>query len=221
MTTWAEYKNYMRRAILNDDPTDIAKRRYSDEQMWIALGWALDGFCSHTAKQAEYIDATFTGTTVSIPTDVYDDFGNTARVTVGEDVYRSSYHSMGHSPSSDGDFYKPWGGVVTLRNEITSETTLSIQYFSQWSKPATVDDDTFVLDFPLWAEAAVGYLIASHLMTGFSMRVPQLRQFAENPEKGGPEDNPFRRQQQWLLRMYQGEVDRVNKQDRANFFVET
>lgn len=236
MYTWGEYRQLLRETVLNDTIANVDRRRFGDNELLIYCGWALNALCSHTAKPAVHTIENFTGSVVDISElDVYDEFANTAYVVIGGEVFDSAYHSKRFTPSTSGNLYIHWPvHELRLRREIQQPSFVEIRYFTRWPKPeGIVPDpeadppvtegllDDFVMDFPAWAHAAVSYMIAGHAIAGHAMSSANLRQWAETPEKGGPEDNPFRAQQKWLFAVAERELALVPRQDRANFFKET
>lgn len=238
---WSDFRLQIRSVILSDNPTDESKRRWDDEQLLAYLGWALDALCSHTSPARVMVATGVTGVSVPIPDDVYESLDISGRVSIF-DGRNISYldpvnRTKGIGPGSTGAVYRVKPATrtllpepVTVGDKVVTYTEVpsyieipqpnkavdvSVHYFGHYYKPV-LDSDT--LDIPNWAYTAVAYMIGAHAMAAFSTRSGQIRQWAENPEKGGPEDNPFRAQQRWFMQVYEQEISRIPRQNRADFF---
>jgi hypothetical protein len=224
--TWADYRDYIRIGLLNDE--DLSENNgptpnWSNEQLLIFLEWAQNAFCSHTAKVQESVTLDYTGTTLALPTNVYDNFGNTAFVQVNSGnspvVYKSAVHAYGAGLSTTvGHYYVEIpSGTLKFLKEIKKDSTVTITYFSKYAVPAS---DTDLLEIPDWSHAAIANLVAAHAQMNYAMRRANLSQWAETPEKGNPEDNPFMIMHKAFTQTYEREIGRVTAQHRTSMFAE-
>lgn len=232
MITWGAFRGYLRTAILNDSPVDPAKRRWSDAQLLIYLGWAQNALCAHTAyPKAAEIDVAAGDNHWTAPTDIYqqpsslEDYGLISLVPTGggkEQFYNPRGKTKGAGPGSVGNyFYVTSDGNVRVAQDLTLGGTLSIRYFAYYPLPAGVDDTAIAacnLYIPDWAQDPVAYLLAAHALAGYSMDAASIKMWAEAPEKGSPESNPFRAQQKWFLEVYERAIARIPIQSRVNYY---
>jgi hypothetical protein len=206
MTTWAEFRQRMRETSLNDVGLDVP--RYSDALLLNAYSMALRGFASHTARNAIYTSEGFSGSSIPLPADSVWDFSSTAFFVVKDGETKrqlaSSMDQAGVTPITKGGFFYVWGNTIYLQEELT-DVGVEIMYYAHWVPPVENDD---VLDIPAWSEPALIYLTSAHAIAGYAMNRTQLSQWAETPEKGSPEDNPFRRHHKWLIELYEIEIQR-------------
>ena len=105
---------------------------------------------------------------------------------------------------------------------LTQSGSFDIRYFAYYPAPVWGDDEDEIgaclLYFPDWAQDPIAYLIAAHALAGFSMDAASIKMWAESPEKGSPESNPFRAQQKWFMEAYERAIARVPIQPRVNYY---
>ncbi len=220
--TWGDFRDYIRIALLNDEDLSADNGptpNWSNAQLLMYIEWAQNAFCSHTALVKESTTLDFTGSTLTLPSDVYDDFGNTAHVKVGSSsVYKSAVHAFGAGITTSGKYYvEVPTGTLKFLSEITSASNVTITYFARYAAPV---DDASVLEIPDWSHAAIASLVASHAQSSYAQRRANLGQWAESPEKGNPEDNPFIIMHRAFLATYEREISRVTAQHRTSMFAE-
>lgn len=217
--TWGVFRDQVRAAVLKD----TAASRWDDEQLAVFVGWALDAFCAHTAVATATSFTGVTGMSVQMPDNIYERLDLSAQVVLNistdSPVYLNPlFMTQGVSPRQNSGgrfFYELPDETLVFDQALTSPTEVTVRYFAFYNHPVS-DDDT--IDVPRWALPALGYLIGAHAITAYSMGRAQLAQWAESPEKGDPEDNPFRVQQKWLEELYEREISRHTAQKRSNFW---
>ena len=232
MLTWATFREQLRIGILNDNPQTVGKRRWSDAQLLLYLGWAQNTLCAHTAlpKTAE-IDVTSGESSWDAPTDIYRlpanlmEYGLVSLYPAnnGKEIfYNPRDKTKGAGPGSSGNlFYVGNDGKVYLATAAPQSGTLRIRYFAYYPLPSGADEDEIgdsLLYFPDWAQDPIAYLVAAHALAGFSMDAASIKMWAELPEKGSPESNPFRAQQKWFMEAYERALVRVPLQPRVNYY---
>lgn len=241
---WGAFRQMVRGVVLQDDPADITKRRYSDAVLLAALNWSQRALCSHTAlvKRVEY--EKFTGTKLDIPVDMYEPITISGRVyTVRSDgsiqYLDPAQRTLGIPPGTKGNFFElvPRKTVYLATPDLSDpdnpvyttdepehilvpkfDGRLGLEYFAFYPEPVDDDSDLY---FPSWAEAAITYMIAANAMGAYTTRAAQIRQWAESPEKGDTEENVFKVTHAWFIKLWETELSRVPRQNRADFFRST
>ena len=233
--TLAEFRDMARRSILND-PNGT---KWQDAAVRDYICWALDTFCAHTAMAAtlsiadgDLVDEAIpdgdtwdlsTATSFPLPSDIYGnetEIETSIRVTIrrsdGRVVFKDPLHySPGMDPSRSDGFHIWPGDTLVLGTAPGTGATLNFDYFAYYPHPTEEDD---LILAPRWSTTALMYLIGANALTPFGMRSADIRQWAGEGDKGNPEDNSLRVQQQWLMDMYERELARYPNQDRANFY---
>lgn len=227
---WSSFRSYVRKAILNDDPTDPQKRRWGDDLLLIYLAWAQNTLCAHTALPKSFEIENAVGDSFSLPDDIYDDaraleaYGQVSALiacAARPTYYNPLLRTKGAGPGATGSFFTVTpDGRLKLSQTIKSAATLTIRYFAYFPAPSgsEADVNNFPLQFPAWAQDPIAYLIGAHALAGLSMSAANIKMWAEAPEKGSPESNPYRAQQKWFVDMYERAIARVDRQDRMNYY---
>lgn len=217
---WQDFRTMIRVGALQDNPDDPVKRRWTDDQLRIYVGWALNTLCAHTAMATATVIPDVSGTRIDLPGNVYADLERTGIVGLvsasGTVTYLNpTFFTSGLDPYAVGNqsFYTENNRTLILTTAPVGANSLSLRYFAYYNVPFA---DTDTIDCPEWALTAVMWQTAAHAMTGYSNRAAQIRQWAEKPEQGTPEHNPFRQQQKWFTDLYEEEIRRHTPQVRAN-----
>ena len=232
MLTWGTFRGYLRSAILNDSPVDPAKRRWSDSQLLIYLGWAQNTLCAHTAYPKAVTQAAAVGQSHwPVPADIYqqplnlESYGLVSLVPTGggaEKFYNPRGKTKGAGPGSTGNFfYVTPDGNLNFASALSQAGVLHVRYFAYYPLPAGANEEALAASpiyLPTWAEDPVAYLVAAHALASFSMDAASIKMWAEAPEKGSPESNPFRAHQKWFLDVYERAIARVPIQSRVNYY---
>lgn len=219
MVTWAELRLQIREGILDDNPTDTSKRRFSDTKLLTYFGWALTRFASHTAVATATSFTEVSGTQVVMPSNVYGSLEDTAQVITGTGTSLVYHDPISRTkevaPNSTGYLYYELPiRTINFKTTLTNET-VRVNYFAYYNKPV---NDTDIIGAPNWAFPALSYLVGAHAMAGLAVSRANIAQWAESPERGDPEDNPFRVQQQWFEEQYDNELRRQPKQMRNQYW---
>lgn len=179
--------------------------------------WALDTLCSHTAAVSS---CTLTGdgetTSFTLPDNLYlpvETAGAVYTQTNNLDHYfvpaRSSimempcYQFVNRPPRNLRFMEAPRSGQI-----------ITVEYYAYYPHPYL---DTDMIEAPSWSLPALSYLIAAHAMTTQEMSVSNIRQFVDQEDRGGPEDNPFLQQHKFFMGLYDKELSRYPYQKRELF----
>jgi hypothetical protein len=95
-------------------------------------------------------------------------------------------------------------GNVSLSEELSSETTVKLYYFSYWNAPSSDTDSDFVIEVPPPAHIGMVYYTGAHCLMPKAVDAAQIRQFNQRMDSGNPEHNPLKVEAKYLLeRFYQ------------------
>jgi hypothetical protein len=221
MMDWGTFRTQIREGVLNDNPSDVTKRRWSDTQLQIYVSWALNAFCAHTAMATATTIIGVTGTEVQLPPNVYESIERAGLVSVIYTGQTPQYldpvnYTRGLDPNDEGNYYYIFpDNQLNLSFTPSSALSATIRYFAYYNAPYA---DSDIITAPDWGFPAISYLVAAHAMSASAVRISQIRQFSESPDTGNPEHNPFTYQQQQFIKMYEIELMRHPRQVRENFF---
>lgn len=221
MTTWAQFRTQIRRTMLKDE--NATRYRWADVVLLDAINWSMDTFCSHTAV-ATGVEYTASGVgPYVLPDNTYENIEQSGQVYTrlsSTNIYDYDYlnpvrYTEGMDFTSDKGFYEWPEGQLYLLRDPGATAIVGVRYFAYYNH-VVLDSD--VLPVPRWALNALAYLTAAYALTGDAVKSANIRQWAESPEKGTPEDNSLRKQQDYFFERYECEINRYPRQDRENQF---
>lgn len=227
--TLAEFTAMLRRSILNDP----VGTKWDDAAVLDYLNWSLDTLCAHTALPSTMTIADgdakdgggtwdlSTDTVFTLPSDLYEgaDVSTTGRVYIVNSTRVTYLDPVQYTPGmtlANRNGFTEWPqGTLSLGEAPGTGTTLYVNYFAYYPHPT---EDTDLIAAPQWSITAISYLCGAHALAKYGMRAADIRQWIDKDDRGNPEDNPLRAQQEWFIRRYEYEISRHPKQDRSNFF---
>lgn len=221
MSTWAQLRTQIRRTILKDETA--SRYRWPDAVLLDCINWAMDTFCAHTAVATGVEYAASGVGPYSLPDNVYENVEQSGQVyTRASSTNISGYDYLNPVRYTDGlDFtsgkgYYEWPeGTLYLLQDPGDTALVGIRYFAYYNH---ITSDADVMPVPRWSLIALSYLAAAYALSGDAVKSANIRQWAESPEKGTPEDNSLRKQQDYFFERYEREINRYPRQDRENQF---
>lgn len=223
--TWGDLREQIRVGLLRDAVPDEETNayRWADEELLTYCWWALAQFAKHTAVATGVTFTPATGLEYNLPDNIlsFEKLDVIGQVyLLGADNSVEYLDPIRYTPGVSyvtGKGFYTWPDTV-LRLNLTSapgsEYSVVVNYFAHYDRPYAEND---VVGIPRWAEPAFAYLIASHALSGASMKSASIRQFNDKRDSGTPEHNPLRDQQKWFLSMYECEIAKYPPQDRTNW----
>jgi hypothetical protein len=221
MPTWGAFRTQIRRSILAD--VSEKRARWSDEILMDCVNWAMDEFCAHTAVATAVQYAASGVGPYPVPENIYEKLEHAGMVYLtSEGASPTDYeylnpirYTEGLDLTADRGFYEWPEGSLYLAKAPSESGIVGIRYYAYYNTIVTDEDE---MPVPRWALPAIGYLTAAYALSGDAIKSANIRQWAESPEKGTPEDNSLRRQQEWMLELYHRELSKFPRQDRENSF---
>lgn len=212
--TWADYRTTIRRSILKDPSAST----WSNDVLADICKWAQDTFCAHTALPTSFI-YTSAQQEMTLPDNVFSDVETTGKLYFlpsdgSESVYLVPSLSLGSNQDDINLAFSVWGDTISL-NAVPDAGTMKLLYFTFY--PAPTGDSSLIL-IPRWALHAVAHLIGALAMTPEAVQSAEIDRWKDRSDSGYPDDNALRSQQQWMLKVYQNELDRFRRQDRENYY---
>ncbi len=231
MTTWGAYLNRVRAVYLRDveitgDPS--FGFTFPDDQILECYRLAVDSFADFHAPQKSVfwnsstpkLPSGFYDMSVDrrfpIPADSIDDVEFSGRVSVergGRLTYLETLRTTSSGFQSNRQGFYVFNNELVITYPMAAGDTLHLEYFAYYSVP---DDDLDVIEIPRWAEGPVGLLIVYHALVPMIIRGSENSEYKTKPESGTPEQNPWIRTQNHVMKQYEMSFLRRARQDRTN-----
>lgn len=219
MTTWADFRTQIRRTVLKDE--NATRYRWPDTVLLDAMNWSMDTLCAHTAIATGVEYAASGVGPYSLPDNTYESVEQSGQVYTRQSatiVYNYDYlnpvrYTDGMNFTSDKGYYEWPEGQLCLLRDPGDTAIVGVRYFAYYNH-LVADEDA--IPVPRWSLIALAYLTAAYALTGDAVKSANIRQWAESPEKGTPEDNSLRKQQEYFFEQYEREISRYPRQDREN-----
>ena len=179
MTTWGELIDKTLRSVLRD-PDNTS---WTPDQVYDALGWALDMFASHTCPTREITyqdgmstfdgDIDFTTTTeVMLPKDIFEPLDVNGQVFFTESDGKVTHLDPAnrtewlHINKLDAGGFIIWpDNKLILGTTPGAGSILTVRYFGYWGKPtAELGDETITI--PRWAEKHITTITGEYCLEG-------------------------------------------------------
>lgn len=197
---------------------DTLGATYTGNIMWDGINAALDAILPWIPKQAQ---STITGdgstTAFDLPDDCYEieavvsqDTGETmSKVVFAPGVVFSDLTSTENlwilAPSNQIAFAKaPTDGCI-----------YDLRYLCTWAKVSDTTDLGTAIEPPDWTVVGLTLYATAYLLISSSLDTSNMRQFNTRVDSGNPEDNPIQRSISYLLKLFNQEMNRHPKYQRA------
>lgn len=222
--TWETFRQQIRDTVLQDSvpDTETNEFKYSNAELLVYCGWALDHFADHTAV------ATATSFTIvddvfeyDLPDNLFKDDPVDVTLTVftaeSDDtrVYLDPirFSDLVRLDNGEGFYVTPENRLKITKEDLGDATTLNLWYYAYYNSPSA---DSDLIAVPRWAYTALSYLIAAHALSGESLKSANIRQYNARPDTGQPEHNPLAKQQERYMKMYDTLLSKHDPQMRVN-----
>ena len=211
MVAWSDFRTHIKRSVLKDIASTPT---WSNDVLLDCLGWALDMFCAHTAVvTSTVVEPVSDQTAYALPLNLFESPEAAGAVYTISGSTRLYMKPWFYYPETDpSEAY--W---VEDDNIVFAEVPASdvyLRYYAYWTKPVDDDDE---ITLPRWALPAIANLVGWFAMSPESRATSNLKNFAEDPEKGTPLDNANTQQQNQYMKIYQQIIFYHHPQNRALF----
>ena len=215
------FMGQLRSSLLRDENMD--KNRWSDPELLIYVGWALDTFADHTAVASATSYTPASDTEFTLPSNLFTGEGFDAAGMVYVEDGDSIWYldPIRFNPEldviDDEGFYTYPENTLHVNHvmEPGSTSILHVRYFAFYDHPIEEED---VINIPQWGHTAFSYLVAAHALSGPSLKTANVRTWNRKEDSGMPEHNPAQKLQTWFFQLYEREMLRHKPQDRRNFY---
>lgn len=213
---WSVYRNLVRRSVLKDEGLNT----WTDESLLDFCMLSLRTFAAHTAVATSTVFQNATGTTFTLPENLYDveplaDSGLIyfRQQSDGAKTYLAP--SLYPTEKKGELLFTTWGNSLTLSEAPPSGTDLYIFHFAYYTDPVLSTDPVGI---PNWAYPAFSLLMAAYSLTPVSVQSANISQWKVKSDSGNPEHNALRAQQRSFFEQYELELSRYPRQDRRNYY---
>jgi hypothetical protein len=205
---------------------------YTDDLIYEGLCLALDAIMPWVPNQNLATLTSGSGTGIALPEDCYQpeavidaSTGEVLeRVVLSSGRKRPVSGEVKTSPYDWLEYPKGYLYFTVVPTDVSStqidETTgapISVSrsfllfYQAYWSKPASKDDDTFILPMPSMALTGILYWVCAHCVVPGATTSAQIRQFNTKVDSGVPTDNALENMAIFFRRMFIEEMNRLPK----------
>lgn len=121
----------------------------------------------------------------------------------------------GESLTALNDWIEYPEGFLTFSKALETGTNYDLFYLAYWVTPEEDDSEDFELTVPASVLTGMGIYSAAYCLLPEAIGTAEIRQFATDPDRGHPEHNPLQKSVDFLLRLFNNEMNRLPKQQRA------
>lgn len=222
MTTWADLKGRLRRALQD---TDEDNPSWTTEDLLDYANSALAEISSHTARQKVYTNVPDgqVVTACPLPAD-YLALGP-VQASLQSSLIRQMLKPVERHPgvalpstvtvtaSIIGATYYEWpAGVLNFTRPLPAGVNLYIGYYAYWPKLERDTDQLLVLR---WMEEALFWHSQASALAKPGVLAAQIRQYNTRRDSGSPEDNPLLTYARYAKRRYDEILAAHPHQDRS------
>lgn len=122
-------------------------------------------------------------------------------------------NTIGESISANNNWIPFPSGKLTFSKAPGNDITL--YYLAVYTKPPTTEDDDLVLEPPDFAMTGLGLYAAAMIMLTGAVSITEIRQFNTKVDSGNPEHNPMKDAANYLIKLFNSEMNRHPKHQRA------
>lgn len=209
MTTFSELKGRVLRLL--GDPLGEG---YSNELITDAIDAAQLAILPWMPKTAK-TSLTAGNDVYALPTDFYAVEAVVIQQT-GEIVPQAIFapgNFHGDNISGNNDWIEYPAGSLTFSKELPGDYDL--YYLAVWTPLDTDVDDDYVLEPPNASMTGLALYSAAYALQPQAVNTAEVRQFNTRVDSGNPEHNPLQDAALYLLKLFQNEMNRHPKYQRA------
>jgi hypothetical protein len=213
MATLGELRSRILRLL--GDPNGAG---YSDEILLDSISSALDAILPWTPKTAsETLTGDGTTRVFELPADLYEVEAIIVETTgeVLPGAILVPHGNFGVGITSTNDWLATPSGSITFSYAPGSGVIYNLYYLAYWTKPTTFNDLTLILEPP--AQSLIGLTLYStaYCLLPEAVGASEIRQFGTRIDSGTPEHNPMQKTALYMLDLFQREMNRHPKHQKA------
>jgi hypothetical protein len=210
---FAEYKLRVVRALGGESVTDLL--------LYDAVQSALDAVLPWQ-PQRKVQELTGDATTVeySLETDAYEIDGVQLEEN-GEFIPLAMLApgvTRGEKLGGINDWIEYPSGTLAFSKEIGADYKAYVYYRAHWGKPASVSDDDFDLPTPAFLDMALVIYGAAYCLMPAAVETASIRQYNIKVDSGNPEHNPVADRVEFLLKLFNADMNSHPKTSHGSHF---
>jgi hypothetical protein len=197
--------------------SDPEQGAYDSELFLNSLASALDAILPWFPKTAI---STITGTgayTYTLPDDYYriETCVNDADGEMLPSAMLISGNFRGDDIQGTNDWIEYPHGSITFSKSLDTGQSYTLFYLAHWTRPTINSQDEEVLETPDFLDTALALYTTAQMLLPQAVSASEVRQFNTRVDSGNPEHNPMQESTKFLLRLFNDEMNRHPKYQKA------
>lgn len=190
---------------------------YSNELVIDSINMAFDAILPWMPKTATTtLAGTGTTSTFALPAHLYE--VEAVIDNDGEVLPRSFLipgQHIGERTENINDWLEYPSGSITFSKAISSGYSYTVYYLAHWNKPTISTEGTSTMEPPERATIGIALYSAAYCILPAAVGASEIRQFGTRVDSGTPEHNPMQKTMLYLLDLFQREMSRHPKHQKA------
>lgn len=222
MTTWADLRGRLRRALQD---TDLDSPSWTNEDLADYVNAALAEISSHTARQRLFANQPGGQalTQVTLPSDFLA--LGPVQASLNASLIRYMLKPVERSPGVslpstvvvsatlvDATYYEWPAGTLNFTRPLPASTVLSVGYYAYWPR---IERETDYLGVLRWMEDALYWHSQASAMAKPGVLAATIRQYNTRRDSGSPNDNPLLEYARYAMKRYNTILAEHPHQDRS------
>jgi hypothetical protein len=213
MTTFSDLRLRILRML--NDPDGEGN---TDALIMDAINAAFDAILPWTPKTAtSQITGDGSAVEFALPADCYEVEALVVNDT-GEHLPRAILapgQTRGTYTPNTNDFLEYPSGSITLSKNLDTDEIYDLFYLAHWTKIANSDGWDSIIEVPSRAETGIVLYASAYLLLPQGVSAAEIRQFNTRVDSGTPEQNPMQKTALWMIELFQREMNRHPKHQKA------
>lgn len=198
---------------------DPAGSGYEDTLILDGINAAFDAILPWTPKTAKStITGDGTATAFLSPADCYE-IEAVVKDSTGEVLPRTmlvASQKIGLMSLNSNDWIEYPDKYLSFSKAPSTGEIYSVYYLAHWTKFTTATDMTTLIEPPERSLIGITLYAAAYILLPAAVGASEVRQFATRIDSGTPEHNPMQRTALYLLELFQREMGRHPKHQKAS-----
>lgn len=190
---------------------------YEDALILDAISMAFDAILPWIPKT---VTTTFTGdgstTSFVLPSHLYE---LEAIVDEQGEVLPRAILAVGQHIGTRSDNINDWleypSGSVTFSKPLSTDEVYTVYYLAHWNKPTADTDKAASMEPPEIATIGIVLYASAYAIFPAAVGASEIRQFNTRIDSGTPEQNPMQKTALYILDLFQKEMSRHPKHQKA------
>jgi hypothetical protein len=212
MATLEELRNQIYRLLGSPDGTG-----YTNELVIDSINMAFDAILPWVPKtETVTIVGSENSVTFTLPEHTYE---VEAVINNDGEVLPRSFLLPGQHIGIRSENINDWmeypEGSITFSKALNTGQIYTVYYLAHWNKPTTSTEKTTIMEPPERATIGIALYGAAYCLLPSAVGASEIRQFGTRIDSGTPEHNPMQKTMLYLLDLFQREMSRHPKHQKA------